>query len=148
MGFLVDSSVKPVSSLAPIDFFCKRSARNSAPPVLAPGHLAPPAWPPEAQSPSKRGGSWLPRSGGPEPPELWAPGRLQNPGQRRRRREEEQEDGQGRQAWRQPRSDSNSLARRASCPLGVGRTKALTSAWGDRFPNAACLSVCLSLLSS
>lgn len=29
MGFLLDSSVKPVSSLAPIDFFCKRSAKDT-----------------------------------------------------------------------------------------------------------------------
>lgn len=130
MGFLVDSSVKPVSSLAPMDFFCKRSAKKQHPSVLAPGHLAPPAWPPEAQSPSKWGGSWLQRSGGLELPESWAPGGLQSPGQRRSRG--------------QPWSDSNSPARRASCPLGVGRPKALMSAWGDRVPNAACLSVCLS----
>lgn len=41
MGFLVDSLVKPLSSLAPIDLFCKRSAKDS-PLVLARGHLAPP----------------------------------------------------------------------------------------------------------
>lgn len=53
MGFLLDSSVKPVSSLAPIEFFCKRSAKDS-PALLAWDQLAPPTWLPGAQGP--RGG--------------------------------------------------------------------------------------------
>ena len=40
MGFLVDSSVKPVSSLEPIDIFCKRPAKD-IPPVLSPAPPGP-----------------------------------------------------------------------------------------------------------
>lgn len=41
MGLLLEASVKPVSSLAPADFFCKRSAKDS-PSVLAWDKQAPP----------------------------------------------------------------------------------------------------------
>lgn len=63
MGFLLDSSVKPVSSLAPIDFFCKRSAKDT------PLCWWKTSWPhprghQQLNVPSRWGGSQLQGSGG------------------------------------------------------------------------------------
>lgn len=81
MGFLLDSSVKPVSSLAPTEFFCKRSAKDS-PPLLAWDQLVPPIWLPVAQGPSRWGGRQLQGSGGLSHQDHGYWWGLQSPGQR------------------------------------------------------------------
>lgn len=125
MGFLADSSVKPVSSLAPIVFFCKRSAKDMAP------RYYPPTWaawphPHSLQRLRVTASGEGAGSKGLDAGALasWVPGSLQSPRQRGQRTRWERREAQEGQALTGPETAGvriDSPPEPLSCPSGVQR---------------------------